>query len=72
MSVDQVNKAASKSSGRACPSEALQETGGTGKVAFDDVSGQQSEPSLMMKARVDEIAYFRKIGVYQKVNVSYC
>ena len=41
-------------------------------VAFDDVSGQQLEPSMMMKARADGIAYFREMGVYEKVNVSEC
>ena len=41
-------------------------------VAFDDLSGQQLEPSLMIKARADEIAYFRELGVYEKVNVSEC
>ena len=38
-------------------------------VAFDDVSGQQLEPSLMIRARADEIAYFRERGVYEKVSV---
>jgi hypothetical protein len=59
MSVEQMSKAAGQTNGSECPSEALHETGGTGMVAFDDVSGQQLEPSLMIKARADEIAYFR-------------
>ena len=41
-------------------------------VAFDDVSGQQLEASLMIMARADEIAYFREMGVHEKVNVSEC
>ena len=72
MSVEQMSKAAGQTSSGECPSEALHETGGTGMVAFDDVSGQQLEPSLMIKARADEIAYFREMGVYEKVNVSEC
>ena len=39
MNVDQMNKAAGKSSGSECPSEALHEVGGTGMAASDDVSG---------------------------------
>ena len=70
MSVDQMSKVAGKPSSNEGPSEALHETGGTGLVAFDDVSGQQLETSLMIKARADEIAYFREIGVYEKVSVS--
>ena len=27
---------------------------------------------LMIKARANEIAYFREMGVYEKVNVSEC
>ena len=40
--------------------------------AFDDVTGQELDPQLMMKARRDEIQYFRDMGVYEKVDVSEC
>ena len=48
MSVDQMNKEAGNTNVSECPSEAVHETGGTGMVAFDDVSGQHLEPSLMI------------------------
>ena len=66
MSVEQMSKAAGQPNSNECPIEALHETGGTGLIAFDDVSGQQLEPSLMIKARADEIAYFRQMGVSRK------
>ena len=40
--------------------------------AYDDVSGQELVPELMIKARQDEIAYFRDMGVYEKVDVHEC
>ena len=43
-----------------------------GLVAVDDVSGQQLDPKLMMAARRDEIAYFRSMGVYEKVDMAEC
>ena len=70
MSVEQMSKAAGQPNSNECPSKALHETGGTGLIAFDGVSVQQLEPSLMIKARDDEIAYFREMGVYEKVSVS--
>ena len=40
--------------------------------AFDDVTGQELNPQLMMKARQDEIQYFREMGVYEKVDIEEC
>ena len=53
-----------------CPSEALHEPGATGMIAVDDVSGQVLDPSMMIKARRDEIKYFKEMGVYEKVDIS--
>ena len=39
-------------------------------IAFDDVSGQELKPELMVKARREEIAYFRETGVYEKVDLA--
>ena len=41
-------------------------------VAFDNVSGQRLDPALMVKARTDEIAYFRQMRVYEKVDINEC
>ena len=41
-----------------------------GLTAWDDISGQQLEPKLMVAARKEEIKYFREMGVYDKVDVS--
>ena len=60
MSVRRMQEAVDKSRGNECPSESLHETGGTGMVAFDDVSGQRLDSALMVKARADEIAYFQR------------
>ena len=56
MTVDEMQKA---SKTHDCPSEALHEVDCTGMVAVDDVSGQTLVPALMVKARRDEISYFR-------------
>jgi hypothetical protein len=72
MSVDRMQTAAGNPGGGVCPSESLHEVGGTGMVAFDDVSGQRLDPALMVKARTDEIAYFRQMGVYEKVDINEC
>ena len=39
-------------------------------VAIDDVTGQELDPTMMMKAGRDEIAYFRSMGVYEKVDIA--
>ena len=39
-------------------------------VAFDDVSGQELQPELIVKARREEIAYFRDMGVYEKMDIN--
>ena len=50
------------------PSEALHEEAGT--VAYDDVSGEPLDLSRVRAARVEEIAYFKSMNVYEKVPVS--
>ena len=55
-----------------CPSEALHENHGETWVAYDDVSGQQLDPSLMRQARCEEIKYFKEMGVYTKVDIGEC
>ena len=39
-------------------------------VAVDDVSGHMLDPSMMIKARRDEIKYSKEMGVYEKVDIS--
>ena len=48
------------------------EAGYEGIVTTDDVSGAQLRPELVAQAREDEIKYFRKVGVFEKVNISQC
>ena len=71
MSVETMRQAA-KSEGGECPSEALHHTGFDGMESFDDVTAQALDPALMVKARKDEIEYFRSLGVYEKVDVHEC
>ena len=72
MSVDKMMEVAGNPEGGDCPSEALHEPTATGMIAVDDVSGQRLDPAMMMKARADEIKYFREMGVYEKVNINEC
>ena len=55
-----------------CPGAALHEADGEAWVAVDDVTGQRLDPVLMRQARRDEIAYFKQMGVYEKVNIEEC
>ena len=71
MSIDEMRNVA-KSRPEECPGEALHEADGEKWVAFDDVTGQRLDPGLMRKARMDEIAYFREMGVYEKVDLQEC
>jgi hypothetical protein len=43
-----------------------------GIVAFDDASGTKLKPELVAKARREEMAYVRTMGVYRKVPRSKC
>ena len=72
MSLDQMRDAAAIDGADTDPTAALHETDCSGMVAFDDVSGQELVPALMVKARRDEIDYFRKMGVYEKVDIGEC
>eukprot|EP00973_Karenia_brevis_P004887 673060-Karenia_brevis.AAC.1 len=40
--------------------------------AYDDVTGAALDPRGVMKARQEEIKYFKKMGVYKKVHKSRC
>ena len=40
--------------------------------AFDDVSGDELKPEMVRAARTEEMAYFKKIGVYQKMPRKVC
>jgi len=60
-----------------CPSGELHEDDagyvlGDGTVAFDDQSNAPLKPDLVRKARVEEIKYFRQMGVYTKVPLEKC
>jgi hypothetical protein len=59
MSGDQMQTAAKASSASECPSRTLHEDDGQGLTAWDDISGQQLDPKLMVAARKEEIKYFR-------------
>ena len=72
MTVDQMVAATPGSQVSECPSEFLHEQDYTNMVAIDDVSGQVLDPKLMVAARRDELAYFREMGVYDKVDVAEC
>ena len=72
MTVDEMRDAAAVGKDVESPSESLHEPDCSGMVAFDDVSGQQLDPALMVKARKDEMAYFRQMGVYEKVDLKEC
>ena len=50
--------------------DALHERDGT--VAFDDQSGEPLVPALMRAARLEEMAYFKEMKVYEKVSVEEC
>ena len=71
MSVEQMKRAA-KSNMDECPSASLHQADCEHMEAYDDLSGQALDPMLMMKARQDEIEYFRQMGVYEKVDVDEC
>ena len=68
LSVEQMNDASGGKEN--CPSKALHESDGEGLEAWDDISGQRLDPKLMVQARREEIAYFRQMGVYEKVDIA--
>ena len=68
LSLEELEKASS-GKGTEDPSEALHEWYGEGAVAFDDLNGDELDPVMMAKARIDEIKYFKEMGVYDKVNI---
>ena len=51
-------------------SSKLHEDGGM--QAFDDQSGEHLVPELVKRARVEEMAYFRSMKVYEKVPITEC
>ena len=70
MSVDQMQKIASdKITSGDKASEELHERHGEDIVAYDDLTGDELNPELMRQARMEEIAYFKKMGVYEKVSI---
>ena len=71
LSIEKMIDAAKVSMGE-CPSAELHELGYEGMMAYDDVSGQELDPKLMMAARKEEIQYFRQMGVYEKVSIQEC
>ena len=69
MTLEEMNNMA-KGTGEQCPGAMLHEDDGQGWIAVDDVTGQRLSPELMRAARKDEIEYFKKMGVYEKVDIS--
>ena len=51
-------------------SEALHE--GEAEYAYDDQSGEALDPALVRKARMEEMAYFKSMRVYDKVSLDEC
>ena len=72
MSIDQMRELASTGKDKGCPSEALHEPDCSGMFVIDYISGQELDPKMMMKARREEIEYFRSMGVYEKVDIKEC
>ena len=70
LSVSEMAKIAGQGEGGKSPIESLHEGCREEFVAFDDLSGEELDPKLMRQARRDEIEYFKKMGVYDKVNVN--
>ena len=52
--------------------DAMSQTDWNDLVAFDDQSGARMKPELVAAARKEEIAYFKSMGVYQKVSTNEC
>ena len=70
MSVDRMqNIAGDKITSGEEASEELPERHGEDVVAYDDLTGDEWDPKRMRQARMEEIAYFKKMGVYDKVSV---
>ena len=67
MSLEEISSVA-KNKPEECPGAALHEDDGEKWIAVDDITGQQLDPKLMKLARKDEIAYFKEMGVYEKVS----
>ena len=40
--------------------------------AWDDVSGKELDPKKVMAARREEMEYYKKMGVYDKVPIEEC
>ena len=55
MSIEEMLDVAEVMKSDECPSASLHEAGCEGMVAYDDVSGQELDPKLMIAARQDEI-----------------
>ena len=70
LSVEEMSVAAKSKTKDECPSEQLHEPDASQMIALDDVSGQRLDPGLMIKARREEIEYFKSMGVYEKVDVA--
>ena len=71
MSVEEMARAA-RNPAEESPSDALHERCSDNLEAYDDLIGDALDPELMKKARKEEIIYFKKMGVYDKVEVEEC
>ena len=67
LSFEEINEITGKTS----PSAELHEPDGE-VVAYDDQSGAELDPEKVAAARLEEIVYFRQMGVYEKVDVKMC
>ena len=65
-----INEASGKQDFGVSPSAMLHEDAAEGWWAKDDVSGEPLDPAMVRAARKEELAYFRSMGVYEKVPVA--
>ena len=65
----EVMRATAKSDSGEDPRQALHERYGSDIEAFDDLTGDVLDPAMMAEARREEIGYFKKMGVHEKVDI---
>ena len=70
VSIEEVREA--EKSAQTCHDEKENDIFDENFIAVDDVSGKNLVPSLVKRARRDEIDYIKKLGVYKKVPKSKC
>ena len=70
LSLEEMNAVAKGIGSGKSPSGALHDECTDDIVARDDITGDALDPKLMARARKEEMAYFRQMGVYDKVDIN--